>query len=165
MHCEQAGRARSHFGRVSHQWQCSSPTNAGGSITLILRRLHVEHARLLGRPAWADLCGTDCILMCGMALTLVVGVGSDSDHDSLAAQTRFEIAYCNIHSPTWSPKVEDGRKTKMYLHCRHCNRCSILTAHDPCPIIVAKPRTYSIPGPTREWNIPGNSRESTTSEA
>ena len=59
--------------------------DVGGLFTLILHHLHVEHARLLDGPAWADLYGTSCFDVCGMALTLVLGVDSDSEHNSFDA--------------------------------------------------------------------------------
>lgn len=57
------------------------------SSLLVERCLHVEHARLLGRPAWADLLRKDCFDVSAMSMTWLFGISIDSDKgaESLAA--------------------------------------------------------------------------------
>ena len=56
------------------------------SLLLVERCLHAEHARLLGRPAWAIYSG-DCFDVSAMSMTWLFGISIDSDKgaESLAA--------------------------------------------------------------------------------
>ncbi len=64
----------------------------------------MEHARLLGRPAWAGFPRKDCFDVCAMALTWLfeLSVNGSKGANSLAvARARFDIASYNENRPNW----------------------------------------------------------------